>query len=163
MAHRVNLAGSDVVVASEREINEAFVVPQIEVSLRPAKAQNSSGFSPRSVFWTLASFRSHDRDNAKLLYMLQNSRRIQQHATPAMRQSCGCLAGDGPRKRPRASPPSSSTNTSPCSNGDMVPASMFRYGSDGGQCRRRESGQADGRQCLRCKKKNLRELRAYQS
>lgn len=27
------------------------------------------------------------------------------------------------------SPPSSNTNTSPCSKGDMVPASIFRYGS----------------------------------
>lgn len=29
----------------------------------------------------------------------------------------------------RTSPPSSKTNTSPCSNGDMVPASVLRYGS----------------------------------
>ena len=27
------------------------------------------------------------------------------------------------------SPPSSKTKTSPCSNGDIVPASVFRYGS----------------------------------
>ena len=33
-----------------------------------------------------------------------------------------------PRSR-STSPPSSSTNTSPCSNGDMVPASVFKYGS----------------------------------
>jgi len=31
----------------------------------------------------------------------------------------------------RTSPPSSKTNTSPCSNGDMVPASVLRYGSAG--------------------------------
>ena len=31
--------------------------------------------------------------------------------------------------RAGTSPPSSSTNTSPCSKGDMVPASVLRYGS----------------------------------
>ena len=33
------------------------------------------------------------------------------------------------RRRKRTSPPSSRTKTSPCSKGDMVPASMFKYGS----------------------------------
>jgi hypothetical protein len=28
------------------------------------------------------------------------------------------------------SPPSSKTNTSPCSKGDIVPASVFKYGSE---------------------------------
>ena len=56
-------------------------------------------------------------------------------------------ARDAPRHRPplaplkktrRTSPPSSSTNTSPCSNGDMVPASVFRYGSGAREERERE-------------------------
>jgi len=32
-------------------------------------------------------------------------------------------------RRKKTSPPSSRTKTSPCSKGDMVPASMFKYGS----------------------------------
>lgn len=32
-------------------------------------------------------------------------------------------------KKGKTSPPSSSTKTSPCSKGDIVPASVFKYGS----------------------------------
>ena len=32
-------------------------------------------------------------------------------------------------ERTKTSPPSSRTKTSPCSKGDMVPASIFKYGS----------------------------------
>lgn len=33
------------------------------------------------------------------------------------------------KSRRKTSPPSSRTKTSPCSKGDMVPASVFKYGS----------------------------------
>lgn len=43
----------------------------------------------------------------------------------AIKIVCQCKQGE----ERKTSPPSSSTKTSPCSNGDIVPASVFKYGS----------------------------------
>lgn len=70
----------------------------------------------------------------------------------ARRHTWSCLRRAGASRAPRAhpptkltSPPSSSTNTSPCSSGDIVPASTLMYGSVPAAVANRQLGQGGRR------------------
>ena len=94
--HLVHFAGGQVVVSGERDVQETLIVAEVEIHLQ------------------IDNLRLQGPELDASCVSCELAR--EHNASDAGRQGDSCLT----------SPPSSRTNTSPCSKGDMVPASVLR-------------------------------------
>ena len=94
--HLVHFAGGQVVVSGERDVQETLIVAKVEIHLQIDNLRLQGPEFDASLCPVSS---------------LENTMQVIQ-----ARQGDSCLT----------SPPSSRTNTSPCSKGDMVPASVLR-------------------------------------
>ncbi len=135
---RVHLASRQVVVAGQGHVEEALVVAQVEVGLWVGCGEEGGG---RSEKWAPFILRDGGRPRGRTALAAAGA--ACQHCLRALRRAGHAESAPVPRTAARAtarpppndqplppappltSPPSLSTKTSPCSNGLMVPASLF--------------------------------------